>query len=106
LAHEPQFAKQLTERDQKTLLLAALLHDIGHWPFCHAIEDLRLSEFPTHETVAQRLVCSAPLADVIEAQWGVAPEQVARLIASTRDAEGPNSVLRSLLSGPVDIDKM
>ncbi len=106
LSAEPQFAERVTETDLKTFLLAALLHDIGHWPFCHAIEDLRLAEFPTHEALARALVCNAPLSDVIESQWSVSPEAVAELIASTRAAGAEPSVLRNLLSGPVDIDKM
>ena len=103
---EPQFADLVTETELKTFLLAALLHDIGHWPFCHAIEDLRLAEFPSHEALARSLICNSPVADLIQSQWSVAPQMVAELIASTRSSAAEPSVLRNLLSGPVDIDKM
>lgn len=106
LGNESVLASSTTADEIKTFLLAALLHDIGHWPYCHAIEDLRLAEFPRHEELARSMICSSPLADVIEQQWSVEPARVAELIASTRDGGAEPSVLRSLLSGPVDIDKL
>ena len=33
-------------------IAAALLHDLGHWPFCHPIEDIRLPSVPSHELFA------------------------------------------------------
>ncbi len=106
LANEEALAANTTVDDVKVFLLAALLHDIGHWPYCHAIEDLRLAEFPRHEELARTLICGSPMAAVIEREWSVEPAQVAELIASTRAADADSSVLRSLLSGPVDIDKL
>ncbi len=106
LATDADFAENISEPELRTFLLGALLHDIGHWPFCHAIEDLRLPEFPKHESLARSLICSSAIANVIESQWSVDPSAVADLIASTRDGNSAPSVLRNLLSGPVDIDKM
>ncbi|MCA9160132.1 MAG: HD domain-containing protein, partial [Planctomycetales bacterium] len=106
LANESVLASSTTTDEIKIFLLAALLHDIGHWPYCHAIEDLRLAEFPRHEELARTLICDSPLAVVIEREWSVEPARVAELIASTRDGGAEPSVLRSLLSGPVDIDKL
>lgn len=106
LGSDARLASSLTTEDLKVFMLAALLHDIGHWPYCHAIEDLRLDEFPRHEELARSLICSSPLSDVIADQWHVDPQRVADLIASTCTGNALPSVLRSLLSGPVDIDKM
>ncbi len=106
ISSDASFAEQITDDDLKTFLLSALLHDIGHWPYCHAIEDLRLPEFPTHESIARSLICDLPLSQIIETQWQVSPESVASLISSTRGADSQPTVLRNLLSGPVDIDKM
>ncbi|MEM6692718.1 MAG: HD domain-containing protein, partial [Planctomycetota bacterium] len=36
------------KRDADSLLLAALVHDMGHWPFCHPIEDMQLESMPRH----------------------------------------------------------
>src|SRR5690242_2767207 len=39
LAAHRRFASAVTRKDAELLLAAALLHDIGHWPFGHPIED-------------------------------------------------------------------
>src|SRR4029453_1409770 len=38
--------------DGEMFIAAALLHDLGHWPFCHAIEDMALAGVPSHELFA------------------------------------------------------
>ncbi|MCA9211229.1 MAG: HD domain-containing protein, partial [Planctomycetales bacterium] len=40
LAHDERFAAAISAEDAEVLIVAALLHDLGHWPFCHPIEDL------------------------------------------------------------------
>ena len=52
LAHDERFASLVTVKDAETLLLTALLHDIGHFPFCHLIEDIHISSLPVHESLA------------------------------------------------------
>src|SRR6185436_17877261 len=42
LSGDERFAATVRDSDAETLLCAALLHDLGHWPFCHAIEDMAL----------------------------------------------------------------
>ena len=104
----------LSEYDVKLFLVAALLHDIGHWPFCHAIEDLRLPGIPRHESLARRLITHGEIASVLEQEWQLAPEDVARLLAPNPDKkhEEPSdkncalALLQSMLSGPIDIDKL
>ena len=59
LGSDAGLAERLTADEIKIFLLAALLHDVGHWPFCHAIEDLRLAEFPRHEELARSLICDS-----------------------------------------------
>jgi hypothetical protein len=42
LAHDERFAEAIGPEDARRFLVAALLHDLGHWPFCHPIEDICL----------------------------------------------------------------
>ena len=49
LQADTTFAELVSSEDASAFLAASLLHDVGHWPFCHPIEDMRLAEFPRHE---------------------------------------------------------
>jgi HD superfamily phosphohydrolase len=119
LSREPQFVDLVCENDVKLLLVGSLLHDVGHWPFCHAIEDMRLPDMPRHETLASRLLLQGELADAIGEDWGLQPSDVAQLLAGTlgrdNNPESPaaeskenraRTLLLSMLSGPIDIDKL
>lgn len=98
------FDCSLDPASAKQFLIAALVHDIGHWPYCHPLEDMRLDWIPRHEQLARELICGDELGVIIREQWQIDPEQVAEFLAP-RSHAGP-SLLRSLLSGPIDVDKM
>ena len=106
LGKDERFAAAVSAHDAEVLIVAALLHDIGHWPFCHPIEDLELENMPPHEAfAAQFLGPDNELADVLRNQWNVQPHEVLQVL--TGKSEDPSLKLRqSILSGPIDIDKM
>ncbi|HET9949713.1 MAG TPA: HD domain-containing protein [Longimicrobiales bacterium] len=81
---------------------AALLHDIGHYPFSHALEELETDPAPRHhEDVAQRFFASPALRDALAPLGLTAPERIHELIRG--DSRLP---LRGLVSGSLDLDKM
>ena len=47
----------IAAEDAELFLVSALLHDLGHWPFCHPIEDIGLSRVPDHELFANSFKC-------------------------------------------------
>ncbi len=83
--------------ERARLKLAALLHDIGHYPFSHALEEAGL---PRHEVLAGRHLGSGELAARL-AEVGTPPERLLPLIQGT--AREP---LAGLIAGSLDVDKL
>ena len=77
---------------------AALLHDVGHYPFSHALEEIGA---PHHEQVARPLITTGQVADVLRTLAPDAPERVFALIRGKS-----NSPLQGLVSGSLDLDKI
>jgi HD superfamily phosphohydrolase len=108
LANDPEAPVVFGDRDASLFVVSALLHDLGHWPFCHAIEDLRLVDFPRHEVLAERLLQHRELASLLRQDWGLEGEDVAQFLNPHPQAipSSTQSILRSMLSGPIDVDKL
>jgi uncharacterized protein len=105
LAHDPRFADTVVTRDAERLIAAALLHDLGHWPFCHPIEDMGLAGVPQHELFANSFLLESAVGDALRDDWGLAPREIVSLLSAEQNEAKPR-LLSSLLSGPIDVDKM
>lgn len=89
----------ISVRDQQVVRAAALLHDVGHYPFSHALEEIGVTH---HEEVARPLITDGLIADHLRHALGPsAPEEIFALIAgrSTHPLQG-------LISGSIDLDKI
>ena len=105
LAPDPRFAAVIDTHDAELLIVSALLHDLGHWPFCHPIEDLHLEVVPQHESFAAHSLRHPEIARLLADDWAIDPEEVITLLASPPH-DVKTRVLSSLLSGPIDVDKL
>ena len=105
LADDPRFSKAVEPQHAEQFFVAALLHDLGHWPFCHPIEDISLPKIPTHELFANSFLLEGDVADTLRDQWDMQPREVLGML-SGKPQDRSTRILQSLLSGPVDVDKM
>jgi len=78
---------------------AALLHDVGHYPFSHALEEIGV---PHHEEISRPLLTEGEIATILRSEIASdAPERIYALICGTS-----TSPLQGLISGSLDLDKM
>ena len=85
--------------ERQQIRIAALLHDIGHYPFSHALEEIGALN---HEVVAGPLLRTGALGDVLREELGSdAPESIHDLITGRS-----SSPLQGLISGSLDLDKL
>ena len=82
---------------EREIQVAALLHDIGHYPFSHALEEAGL---PPHERLAARHLGTGPLASAVE-RLGISTDSLLKLIQGTSA-----SPLAGLVAGALDVDKL
>jgi hypothetical protein len=81
---------------------AGLLHDIGHYAFSHALEELEAEHVPVHhEEVSQRFFASQTLRDALAPLGLSAPDRIHEIISGESGLP-----LRGLVSGSLDLDKM
>ncbi len=87
-------------RDECALVrTAALLHDVGHYPFSHALEEIGALH---HEEVARPLITEGEVGEILRRELGPsAPERIVSLIRGESD-----SPLQLLISGSIDLDKL
>ncbi|MDE2944158.1 MAG: HD domain-containing protein [Gemmatimonadota bacterium] len=82
--------------------LGALLHDVGHYAFSHAVEELGPSAIPgDHEEIAARFMAADPIRRVLDRHG---PNVAARIGALIRGKSG--HPLQGLISGSLDLDKI
>lgn len=106
LGKDPRFSRVVDTHQAEVLMVAALLHDLGHWPFCHPIEDMGLAELPPHEAfAAEFLGPGSELAAALEQHWNIRADEVLDVLTPKTDSPALR-LMRSILSGPIDIDKM
>ena len=122
LYHDTQFRMIFTQRDVDHVLAAALLHDIGQYPFSHTIEDLRKLGDLCHVPMLRDIKYDQELAreymdlkvdeySSIRAMLedcGFSVDSVLYLFQKTQKDQTSNalSVGRDIISGVIDVDRV
>jgi uncharacterized protein len=85
--------------EQELTAAAMLLHDVGHYPFSHALEEIGALH---HESAAKPRITTGAVAEKLTRTFGSdAPARVLAMMHGTDS--GP---LQGLVSGPIDLDKI
>ncbi len=97
-----------TRDEVYTTLAAALLHDIGHYPYSHAVEELDLEVVRSHETIGREIITGPEVGPILREAWGLDPLRVAAFVV--KDPGVPLNrrelALRQIVSGALDTDKL
>ncbi|MBI4545399.1 MAG: HD domain-containing protein, partial [Gemmatimonadetes bacterium] len=93
---------EVPDAERRLIPLAALLHDIGHYPFSHAIEELEETLIPgDHERLAGRFLQDPEVHAALLEVAADGPGRVEELIRGVSP-----SALQNLVSGSLDLDKI
>ncbi|PPE06024.1 HD superfamily phosphohydrolase [Williamsoniiplasma lucivorax] len=90
----------LSSQDKKIVLLAGLMHDIGHGPFSHSFEKVCLQN---HEKYSTEIIKN-PQGNIFKIlkKHKINPEEVVSIIEGTH----PNKILNLLVSSQLDADRL
>jgi HD superfamily phosphohydrolase len=94
--------EDVDEADCSLIPFAALLHDIGHYPFSHALEELQADRIPGHHEALVGHFLTDP--DVAAALRSVTADAAVRIEDLIRGRSA--NPLQGLVSGSLDLDKI
>lgn len=100
----------LEDREIRGALAAALLLDVGCYPYSRAIESIALPEMVGRKELNRRWIENSDVSKVLRSEWDIEPHNVFRLV--TRDNDLPLSLtptehlIRDILFGSLDVDAL
>ena len=91
---------ELTEYDKVCVMLAGLLHDVGHGPFSHAFE--HITNHSHEEYTAKIILGNTELNAILRNVSEKLPQDIVSIIQHTHE----NDILNQIVSGQLDADRM
>jgi len=95
---------RINEDERQRLRLAALLHDVGHYPLSHIIEtvmtDHNLKKERKHERFGEYVVTHSSIKDILSEQYN--PEEITDIFTG----ESSEPLFNQLMSSDLDADRI
>ena len=91
---------ELTEYEKVCVMLAGLLHDVGHGPFSHAFE--HVTNHSHEEYTAKIILGNTELNAILRDVSEKLPQDIVSIIQHTHE----NDILNQIVSGQLDADRM
>jgi len=96
---------KITPEDKQKLRVAALLHDIGHYPLSHVVETVitehNRRKDRKHEKLGEYIVKKSGVANILK-NYGIEPDEVAQIFTG----ESPEPLFNQLMSSNLDADRI
>lgn len=94
----------LLRKDERDLLrVSALLHDVGHTPYSHALEYVFYTSFGVnHEELSYMIITEEPHITEVLGNYGLTPSEVAEVVTGGHK----NVVFSNILSGDLNVDRL
>ncbi|UCC79767.1 MAG: HD domain-containing protein, partial [Candidatus Zixiibacteriota bacterium] len=93
----------------RLIILSSLLHDIGHYPYSHWIEEIDIFpdgiSFPSHESRASGIISSYNIKKIIKSDWGIDYEDISDIIAGD-DKNDRFKLFISILNSLIGVDRI
>lgn len=111
----PLFRQIMSSQDIELIMLSAILHDVGHYPLAHDLEEVDSTVFSHERRTLAILDTPAGNKDTNEVlrllqseEWKVDVESLKRVLGrdNARDLSLQEQIARSIISGPIDADKL
>lgn len=101
----PNISSKISPEVRKKLRIAALLHDIGHYPLSHVIETVMTEQHTKserkHEKLGAYVIAKSSIKDILT-EGDVDPIEVGQIITG----QSPDALYNQLMSSELDADRV